>query len=83
MLGRLEMDVDECIDAYNKLSSDVFSQPLRRIPVDFRGRVAPRFDSAKLKDAVLSIITSRGLSPDAPFDDGADRGCKVYVHTSS
>lgn len=44
MLGRLEMDVDECIEAYNELSAGVFAEPRRRIPVDFSGRLAPRFD---------------------------------------
>ncbi|KAM0277280.1 hypothetical protein ACHAQH_005939 [Verticillium albo-atrum] len=69
MLGRLEMDVDECIAAYNKLSADVFAKLRRKIPISSRSNLALRFDSAKLKDAILEIITSRGLLPDAPFDD--------------
>ncbi|KAM0322096.1 hypothetical protein ACHAQA_009725 [Verticillium albo-atrum] len=83
MLGGLEMDVDECIAAYNKLSADVFAKPRRRIPVSSRGEIAPRFDSAKLKAAVLKIVASRGLPPDAPFDDSQDRGFKVFVCAAS
>jgi predicted acylesterase/phospholipase RssA len=83
MLGRLEMDVDECIAAYNELSVGVFAKPQRRISVDIGGRVAPRFDSTKLKDAILMIIASRGLPPDALFDDGEDRGCKIFVCAAS
>lgn len=80
MLGRLEMDVDECIAAYNKLSANVFREPKRRIPVSFRGGVAARFDSKRLKEAILEVIASCNLAPDAPFDDGQDRGCKVSIH---
>lgn len=83
MLGRLEMDVDTCITAYNELSAGVFAQPRRRYPVDSRARIAPQFDSAKLRDAILKIITSQGLSPDAPFDDGQDSGCKTSVNVPS
>lgn len=79
MLGRLEMSVDECIAAYNELSATVFAKPLHRLPVNYKGRVAPRFDSAKLTEAVLAITNSRGLPPDAPFNDGQDQGCKTYV----
>ena len=80
MLGRLEMDVDECIEAYNELSAGVFAKPQRSFPVDFGFGVAPRFDSTKLRDAILTIIASRGLPPDAPFDDGENHGCRVYVY---
>jgi hypothetical protein len=77
MLGRLEMDVDECITAYNELSADVFAKPRRRIPFGFLGKIAPRFDSAQLKGAILTIMRSRGLPPSTQFDDGQDRGCKT------
>ncbi|SPO02516.1 uncharacterized protein DNG_05189 [Cephalotrichum gorgonifer] len=83
MLGRLEMDVDECIAVYNELSSGVFAKPQRRYRVDLRASIAPKFDSAKLRDAILKIITSQGLSPEAPFDDGQDRGCKTFVCAAS
>ncbi|KAH6847075.1 kinase subdomain-containing protein [Chaetomium sp. MPI-CAGE-AT-0009] len=83
MLGRLEMDVDECIAAYNKLSTDVFSEPRRRTSLSFRGGIAPRFDSNRLRDAILEVIARRNLPPDAPFDDGQDRGCKVFVCAAS
>ncbi|KAH6649430.1 acyl transferase/acyl hydrolase/lysophospholipase [Chaetomium tenue] len=84
MLGRLEMDVDECIAAYNKLSAVVFSEPKRRIPVSFRGgMVAARYDSKRLKEAILEVIAGRNLPPDTPFDDGQERGCKVFACAAS
>ncbi|KAI6308490.1 hypothetical protein MCOR29_008222 [Pyricularia oryzae] len=74
MLGRLEMDVDECIAAYNKLSADVFAKPRSTLRTILSGRVKARFDSAKLKKAVLEIISNSSLPTDAPFNDGHDRG---------
>jgi hypothetical protein len=52
MLGRLEMDVDECIAAYTDLAADVFGDKLSRFPVNIKGGVKPRFDSAKLESAI-------------------------------
>ena len=81
MLGRLEMDVDECIAAYNTLSAEVFPKPQRRFPISFSAKIASRFDKAKLKVAILEIMHSRKLEPDALLNDGQDRGCKTYVNS--
>ena len=39
MLGRLEMDVDECISAYNRLIKTVFEEKAHKIPFSWLGRV--------------------------------------------
>ena len=44
MLGRLEMDVDECIAAYNELAAAVFGEKISRVPVNIKGKIRPRFD---------------------------------------
>ena len=75
MLGRLEMDVDHCIDAYVKLAGEVFSE--KPLPVDWLGKVKSKFDSKKLKDAIHKIVKNGGASGDEPFNDGKDRGCKT------
>lgn len=75
MLGRLEMDVDQCISAYITLVSAVFDDRS-----SFLSRVSFRrgmFDSKKLKDALEAIVISQGLSPADRFNDGKSRGCKV------
>lgn len=77
MLGRLEMDVDQCIQAYVNLMSKVFEKKVHKFPITLGGEVQSRFDSEVLKDAVNEVITSCGFSPDDPFDDGVQRGCKV------
>ncbi|KAJ6081476.1 hypothetical protein N7499_006350 [Penicillium canescens] len=78
MLGRLEMDVQQCIDAYRTLSRDIFSNP-RVIGVNWRGNVRARFDSQKLERAVKDIIKSRDLPEDSLLDDGAKRDSKVFA----
>lgn len=52
MLGRLEMDVDKCIDAYSDLAATVFGEKLRSIPFSFKGDITARFDSKKLESAI-------------------------------
>lgn len=76
MLGRLEMDVDECITAYTELMKAVFAKS-RWSPLDWRGRMKPRFSSEKLKQAVENVIKSKGASPSDAFNDGIDRGCRT------
>lgn len=77
MLGRLEMDVDECIAAYSELASNVFHEKQSRIPVTINGKTKPRFDSAKLKTAIEGIATKFRASGTDLFNDGNQRGCKT------
>jgi hypothetical protein len=77
MLGRLEMDVDECISAYKDLMEAVFEEKLRRVPIGWTGNIKAQFDSGKLESAIEKVITSRGLSQADLFNDGTVRGCRV------
>ncbi|THX07705.1 FabD/lysophospholipase-like protein [Aureobasidium pullulans] len=79
MLGRLEMSVDECIKAYSGLIATVFGVQLSKIPMNWKGKVKPRFDSAKLEVAIKQVISQSGLPEDTMFDDGIERGCKTFV----
>ena len=77
MLGRLEMNVDECISAYSKLMESVFGEKSSRLPIGWTGRTKARFDSTRLKNAIEEVITRQGASSTDLFDDGRPRGCKV------
>lgn len=77
MLGRLEMDVDECIAAYSDLAAAVFSEKLSRIPVNVKGKVKPRFDSRKLESAIGKVVTESGASETDLLNDGTERGCRT------
>jgi hypothetical protein len=76
MLGRLEMDVDECIRAYSELAETVFEEKVSSFPFDFKGKVKARFDSNKLEGAVRKVVRSK-TAETALFNDGTDRGCRT------
>jgi hypothetical protein len=77
MLGRLEMDVDECISAYVELTKAIFEQKLRSLPVGGTGKIKPQFDSRKLKHAIMEVIARYGATATELFNDGRERGSKV------
>ena len=77
MLGRLEMDIQPCIDAYSELSRRIFCK--RGLPMDWRGDIKARYNASELKDAVVSIVKNTGSPEDALLNDGKDRGCRVSV----
>lgn len=77
MLGRLEMDVDECIEAYVKLMTLVFNEKPQKIPFGFNLDIKSRFKSSKLKAAILEVLAEHGADENTPFDDGNVRRCKV------
>ena len=86
MLGRLEMDVDECISAYNKMMESVFKDKAGILPFTGWGKVKAKFNSDKLREAIQEVIDSRSkdrggsnIRSNDPFDDGKERGCKVFV----
>ena len=77
MLGRLKMDVDECITAYTDLMKTVFSQKLTRLPVDLKGRIKPQFNSMVLEQAIKQVIMAKGMQDSDLLNDGAEGGCRV------
>jgi hypothetical protein len=77
MLGRLEMDVDECIAAYSDLATAVFGEKRSRFPINMKGKVKARFDSPKLKSAIRKVVEQIGASKTDLLNDGAERGCKT------
>lgn len=79
MLGRLGMDVDECIEAYVELIKTIFEQKLNSLPVGGTGKIKSRFDSGKLKDAIMAVAARHGASGAELFNNGQERGTKVFV----
>ena len=77
MLGRLEMDVDECITAYSNLAEAVFRQTKSRLPFDSKGKVNARFDTSKLERVIRETIKKLGISETELFNDGTERGCRT------
>jgi hypothetical protein len=77
MLGRLQMSIDECTDAYITLSEKIFQK--RRHRVNVKGQVQGRFDSEELERAIKEIVVKQGLDEDALLKDSPDAKCKVWV----
>lgn len=77
MLGRLEMDVDECINAYTSMFKRIFGK--KGLPFNMLGKIKGRFDSMVLEDCIREILEQRGLSLMEPFNDEKDRDCRVSV----
>jgi hypothetical protein len=77
MLGRLEMDVDECILEYSELTKAVFDEKSSRFPINWMGNTKAQFDSKRLKNAIEEVITRHNASKADLFNDGHPRGCKV------
>lgn len=77
MLGRLEMDVDECIDAYSDLAAAVFGEKRSSIPFTFRGGIKAQFDSTKLESAIQKVVEHSGASKQDLFNGGTERGCRT------
>lgn len=78
MLGRLEMSVQECIEAYCTFSEAVFQQKFlhNKSRINILGRVQGRFDAGQLEAAIKSILLGRGMAPDALLHD-PNAKCKV------
>lgn len=76
MLGRLQMDIDECIDEYSNLVDTVVqsSMPL----VAGTDKVERRFPRVEMKEAIIGIILRCGFEKEALFCELNEK-CKVYV----
>ncbi|KAG7289879.1 hypothetical protein NEMBOFW57_006256 [Staphylotrichum longicolle] len=73
MLGRLQMTIDECIDAYTSLFDKVFEKKCHRVNV--RGKLQGRFDTAELEQAIKKILVDRGFGEDALLKDSPGTVC--------
>lgn len=77
MLGRLEMDVDECLSAYRQLMATIFEKRSSWLQFNWKGGIKARFDSVKLESAFKEVVASRRMSESDLFNDGVERGCRV------
>jgi hypothetical protein len=77
MLGRLEMDVDECITAFSRLMKAVFEEKPIQLLAGRTSRAGVYFDSKKLKSVVEEVINHTGTSPTDAFNNGKVSGCRT------
>ncbi|KAI9863870.1 MAG: hypothetical protein M1813_003522 [Trichoglossum hirsutum] len=86
MLGRLEMDIDECIEAYRGLMKTVFEKRRSLLSLRLNGNIKAQFSSKALETAIKQVISSReGVLVNDPFESKVDaeipQNCKVFVCT--
>ncbi|KAH7141277.1 hypothetical protein B0J13DRAFT_556557 [Dactylonectria estremocensis] len=84
MLGRLRMDVEECISAYSEIAKTGLQQKTLRSRFSMFNRPSSRFDLDKVKEAIVETIRRKNLSPQEPFNHGdGNDSCKVFVCATS
>jgi uncharacterized protein YllA (UPF0747 family) len=77
MLGRLEMTVDECIEAYTKMMKQIFEKKENRSIISMVGAVKPRFSSQVLENAIKQVLRERNVAINEKFENGQKGKCKV------
>ncbi|KAK5691986.1 hypothetical protein LTR97_011157 [Elasticomyces elasticus] len=99
MLGRLEMDVDECITEYKNLMCTIFDEKKKSLfPLIGKFMINSRFSSKVLEEVIKQVITNvnkaRANSPNKspiPIDElfcledqpGSSQRCRVFVCAQS
>ena len=77
MLGRLEMEIEDCIASYVELMKKVFGRKSSPFPLTWSGKTKGRFDSLRLEVAVEEVIAKYGFSKQQLLDDRHARGCRM------
>lgn len=81
MLGRLEMTVDQCIEAYTGMM-DVIFDPKDKKKLPFKlsnGKVQPKYKTKHMEQAIKQVIINAKWNPDGPFRGSKNSACKTYV----
>jgi hypothetical protein len=71
------MDVDKCISAYPDFAAAVFGKKLSSIPVNLRGDIKARFNSAKLGVAIQKVVKDINGSKQDLFGNSTERGYRT------
>lgn len=78
MLDRLEMDIDECIDAYVALFDQVFQKMRHRVTIN--GYEQGRFDTEELERSFREIIKRKDKAGENALLKGSgNQQCKMFV----
>lgn len=80
MLGRLEMDVETCIEFYSTLIKTVFEQKSSWWRISLSGNIRAQYSSKVLEDAIKTVLSACSVSEDEPFHDPSKNlRCRVFV----
>jgi hypothetical protein len=80
MLGRLELDVDKCIEFYSTLIKTVFEQRSSWLCISLSGNIRARYSSRVLEGAIKTVLRACTVPEDELFYDPSNNlGCKVFA----
>lgn len=80
MLGRLKMDVGECIDVYTSMFEIIFDKQKHKYSANLWenfGYLQNRFDSDILRESIKKIVERQGSCETTRLNDEGDRPCHV------
>lgn len=78
MLGRLGMEVENCIEAYSDIMGKVFHAKPKKKPTGQDRKLELRLDHNELSQAIESAIRTQGRDGTKPFyDEGSKNSCRV------
>ncbi|RAL12541.1 uncharacterized protein BO97DRAFT_344851 [Aspergillus homomorphus CBS 101889] len=77
MLGRLKMDIDQCINAYRRLLKFIFARK-RHIPLTSNLCRQSRYDGRRVESAMKAILHELGYEDDVLLRD-VDLSCRVFA----
>ncbi len=78
MLSRLEMNIDECFDAYVALFDRVFQKKRHRVTIN--EHVQERFDIEELKRSIREIVKRKNKAGENALLKGSEnQQCKMLV----
>ncbi|KAF5360636.1 hypothetical protein D9756_004637 [Leucocoprinus leucothites] len=78
MLGRLRMTIDQCIKAYERLSTQIFGASMARKVEDVI-HTGARYSASALENAVKEIVKQYTGDEEALMRDTSESPCKVFV----
>ncbi|RII11598.1 hypothetical protein CUC08_Gglean005597 [Alternaria sp. MG1] len=81
MLGRLEMSVDQCIEAYTGMMDVIFDpKDKKKLPFKIRnGKVQPQYKTKYMEQAIKQVMSNAGWTSDDRFRGSKDSSCKTYA----
>ena len=77
MLGRMQLSVDECLEAYSDLAPKIFIHVRHRIKLA-TGETQGRFDHEAMEQGIKDVLVQHRMDPESLFKSPiAD--CKTQV----
>jgi hypothetical protein len=80
MLGRLEMSIEDCLQAFKTMSADIFASNWKQAPIiKHIGAIAgsSRFKAKDLEKAVKTLLRENKIAEEISLREGREPSCKV------